>query len=290
MACPMDDEPIYRDPPKAPTLAAALDTEGAFRFLLAQCCAELDQQIAQFLESDDPVGAHKTRVALRRLTTILDSFQGILKRKAYAAERARAKAIFRAIGKVREADVYLDLRGQDASRKARATAQAKAQKLRDTVRRKLRKDGMVGITPALLGKVADGSLFKGKDRGLAARARPLAETAAEALDGYRDACLTFPADLSRLTGERLHDLRKALKGWRYASEFFAPVWQPAEWPALRDLMRKVQDDLGRLNDLAAARMQDGQSDPRAEAEALRRATAVWAALRDAPRWWAQTGQ
>lgn len=277
----MYDEPIRPDPAAPAVIAPDLDTESAFRLLVAQCCAEVDRQLAAFLDSDDPAGAHKARVALRRLTTTLDAFGDILRRKGRAAERARAKAIFRDIGTVREADVYLDLRGADASGKARA----KAQRLRDSVRKRLRKDRIVGFTPALLGKVADGSLLRSGPHGLAARHRPIRETAAAALGQSWDDCMSFSPDLADLSEERRHDLRKALKGLRYAGEFFAPVWQSPDWPAHLSLLRDVQDELGHLNDLALARLRDGQRDKRAEADAMARAAAAWSALRTAPRWW-----
>lgn len=277
----MEDEPSPRDAEEPSALSPDLDTESAFRLLVVRCCAEVDRQLAGFLEFDDPAGAHKARVALRRLTTTLDAFSDILRKTPYAAERATAKRIFRAIGTVREADVYLELRGGEASEKANA----KAQKLRETVRRKLRKDRIVGYTPALLGKVSDGSLFRSKPKGVAARTRPIRETASAALQDCWDACMSFPADLADLSDARRHELRKALKGLRYTSEFFAPVWQSPHWPALRSLLRDAQDELGDLNDLVLARLRDGIRDTHAEAEALDRAAAAWAALRTAPRWW-----
>ena len=194
----MDDEPTPRDPATAEVIAPDLDTESAFRLLVARCCAEVDRQIAQFLEQDHPEGAHKARVALRRLTTTLDAFRHILKRKGYAAERARAKAIFREIGKVREADVYLDLRGEAARSKDRQ----KAGRLRAEVRQTLRRHRFVGFTPALLNRIADGTIFRTKERGMAARRRPLRETAAAALEECWADCMAYPADLAQLSEHR----------------------------------------------------------------------------------------
>lgn len=281
----MDDEHLSSDPPFGPdgpeALRPDMTTEAAFRLLVALCCAEVDVQVAQFLERDEPAGAHKSRVALRRLTTVLDAFRPVLRRKAHAAERAKAKAIFREMGKVREADVYLELRQTEAPPKARARARL----LRDALRRKLRKERMVGFPPALLAKVAEGSILRSGTGGMAERGRPLHQTAGAAVEAWWRACLAFPEDLARLSEEDRHELRKALKGLRYAAEFFAPVWNAPGWPAMRDLLRDVQDDLGRLNDLAVARRLDGITDRRAEAEALLRASDTWAALRAAPRWW-----
>lgn len=277
----MDEDPNPRETEAPVILAPDLDTESAFRLLVARCCVEVDHQIAQFLEQDHPEGAHKARVALRRLTTTLDAFRHILKRKGYAAERARAKAIFREIGKVREADVYLDLRGDAVKPKERQ----KAIRLRAEVRQTLRRNRFVGFTPALLNRIADGSIFRAKEQGMVARRRPLQETAAAALEECWADCMVYPADLAQLSEVKRHDLRKALKGLRYAGEFFAPVWPSPLWPELRGHLRDVQDELGQMNDLAAARRKDGLEDRRAEAEAMARAARAWAALRAAPRWW-----
>ena len=275
-----DDHPSHDlDVPKA--LGPDLDTESAFRLLVAKCCAEVDVQIARFLESDDPGGAHKSRVALRRLTTTLDAFRGILKRKLFDAERAKAKAIFREIGKVREADVYLDLRGPMAKPKDRI----KAQRLRTKVRQKLRKGRMVGFAPTLMGRVANGSILRAKESGLALRRRPLRETASAALQECWDDCMGYPAELAKLSDVQRHNLRKALKGLRYAGEFFAPLWPSSLWPDLLEHLRAVQDELGHMNDLAVARQKDGKADADAEATALARAGKAWAALRAAPCWW-----
>lgn len=280
----MDNETIPNDPAAATMIAPHLGTESAFRLLVSRCCAEVDHQIAQFLEQDHPESAHKARVALRRLTTTLDAFRHILKRKGYAAERARAKAIFREIGKVREADVYLELRGEAAKSKERQ----KAIRLRGEVRHTLRRNRFVGFTPALLNCISDGTIFRAKERGMAARRRPLRETAVAALEECWADCMVYPADLAQMSEVKRHDLRKSLKGLRYAGEFFAPLWPTSLWPEMRNRLRDVQDELGRMNDLAAARRKDGLDDRQAEADALVRATRAWEDLRAAPRWWEES--
>lgn len=277
----MDDAPTPRALVLSDALAPDIDTESAFRILIERCCIDVDVWIARFLERDDPQGAKKARVAIRRLTTTLDAFRHILKRKSLATDRSKAKAIFRIIGEVRDADVYLDLRGGVATTKDRK----KAQRLRDQTRGKLRKERAVGFAPALMAKVSDGSLFRDKVRGTVARKRPLRETAAEVLQECWDGCMSYPADLATLSDRRRHDLRKALKSLRYAGEFFSPVWPSPLWPVLRGNLRGAQDGLGQLNDLVVARHKDGRVDKDAEAAALACASDAWLALRAAPRWW-----
>lgn len=269
------------NPDDPPALHPQMETQSAFVLLIGQCCAEVDARIVQFLESDDPEGAHKARVALRRLTTTLDAFRPVLRRRDCAVQRGRAKAIFRALGRVRDADVYLELRGDAAPPKVRAATDA----LRRKVRAQVRKDKMVGFAPALLARVLDGSIFRAKPKGQAARLRPVGDLAAAALAERWAVSLSFDADLRAMTDEDRHNLRKALKGLRYMAEFFAPLWDLPDWPERRAVLRDMQDGLGHLNDLAAARLRDGGGDKGAEKAALDRAGKAWASLRAMPPWW-----
>lgn len=277
----MDDAPTPRDLVLSDALHPDIDSESAFRILIEKCCIDVDVWIARFLERDDPHAAKKARVAIRRMTTTLDAFRHILKRRSLASDRSKAKAIFRIIGAVRDADVYLDLRGDVAKTKDRK----KAQRLREQAQGKLRKERAVGFAPAFLAKVSDGSIFRDKVRGTVARKRPLRETAAQVLQECWDGCMSYPADLATLSDRRRHDLRKALKNLRYAGEFFSPVWPSPLWPVLRRNLREAQNGLGQLNDLVVARHKDGRVDKDAEAAALACAYGAWSAVRAAPRWW-----
>ncbi len=52
--------------------------------------------------------------------------------------------------------------------------------------------------------------------------------------------------------ETLHEFRIAAKRFRYALELFAPLYGPSFDQRLRQL-KKLQDDLGQLNDIATTR-------------------------------------
>jgi CHAD domain-containing protein len=109
--------------------------------------------------------------------------------------------------------------------------------------------------------------------------------------------LTKAFDRLRAHGKRLeampddarHEARKDLKTLRYLVDDFAPLFSARAVSPFRKRLRRLQDSLGQLNDLAlAAARGEGGAPPEAEArraDALRRAAADWRALRKARPFW-----
>lgn len=255
----------------------------AFAAIAAACCAEIDAQLAICLASDDPAGPHKARVALRRLTTALDAFAPILRRGQAAGARARAKRIFRVLGKLRDADVYLADHAGDADR---ARLQGETAALRQKTRKALRQSRAVAMAPALMRQLATGGLMRRRPRGLQMRAAPVGDLARAALDRAWARVQAPGAALEGLGEEARHEFRKDMKTLRYLAEFFAPLWPGPGAGAFRETLQQVQDDLGLLNDLANARRRGGATDPGQEARALAGARGHWQRLTDAPAFWA----
>ncbi len=270
----MIDEPI---PTETAAPLAELTSEQALRRIVWACAAEIDRHMAVFLGSEDEAGPHKARVALRRLTTALDAFGPILRRTPKAEIRAEAKRIFRALGEVRDADVYLAGKGarQGGRNLARETAL-----LRARVRARLRARKAVTFAPRLVRLFDDDGLLREKPRGVVARAAPVIELARAALDNAWDRAGAWGDDPAVLGEESLHDFRKDMKTLRYLSEFFAPLWPDASWPDFRNILQGLQDDLGLLNDMANARAKTRDKTARSprEIEALTASTRDWRAL------------
>ena len=66
------------------------------------------------------------------------------------------------------------------------------------------------------------------------------------------ACSSAGRNFEHLSDERLHQLRIALKKLRYAGEFFAAQYPDGRPRPYIRALRRLQDDLGRLNDAAVA--------------------------------------
>lgn len=257
-------------------LTANMPSQDALAAILRGCGQDFALQLAVFLESPDPDGPRKARVALRRFTTALDAFEPILRRSRARDLRRRAKELFRHLGEIRDADVL-------------GVADAKdeyADWLRSRVRKHLRKAKAAEFAARLQSpSFLKGLMKSGKSsRGL--RERSLVLTAASALEEARERCFKHGTDLSRLSETRIHDLRKAFKAWRYLAEFFAPCWpDDGAAPARHHAFQALQDAFGVLTDQSLLRRRGGEVDPAdVEAATARAQQLLCALILEAP-WW-----
>lgn len=274
-----DDEANHDIVPVPRVLIAGQSAQEAFIAIVTECCDRIDRHLLVFLEGEDHSGPHKTRVALRRLTTALDAFAPILKQKEARQLRAEAKLIFRALGEVRDSDVLLATRPEgSAPRRLVATNT----RLRAKVRAALRKRKAVAFAPAVVRRMAEGRLFRAKSPGLKARSADVSLVATRALADAWGNCLSLGPDLKSLSDKKRHTLRKRLKTYRYLAEFFVPIWQgtdadATDWPDTRRTLQLLQDRLGDLNDLALARQRLGwgPEDDLLVSDAMAAADALW---------------
>jgi CHAD domain-containing protein len=256
-------------------------SDEAFAQILRDMTAEIDLQLAVFLGSEAESGPHKSRVALRRLTTALDAFAPILKRRAAAMARKRAKDIFRRLGRVRDADVFLAGEGRDDD----GALERETLALRGRVREALRRRKAVAFAPGLLRDLAEGQLLKAGQPGLAARAAPVGDLARRALDAAWAAGMSHGTDIAQLDEEARHEFRKDMKTLRYTAEFFEPLWRDEDWAAFQSALEELQDALGLLNDMAVARKKGRRRPAEDEARALDAAAALWRRLMKAGPFW-----
>ncbi len=271
---------------------AATPCEDAFRGIAMACADALDAAIAVFLCSEDPAGPHKARVALRRLTTCLDAFAPLMRRKGLKSLRTEAKAIFRTLGAVRDSDVYLEDHADQPGHEDRLR---KNNKLRENTRAALRKQKSVTFAPRLRRLVQPGSdLFRTKPKAMALRAAPLAGFAAQTLrQCWRD-CLRHGLSVERMAPLERHDFRKDMKSLRYLAEFFASLFPDLSRAPFRDDFRDLQDALGVLNDfevaLSLAKGKRPSRLPPRHARAMQEAEGIWSRLSDSAPPWEQPDQ
>lgn len=265
----------------------------AFDIVVAACMEDLDLHLAQFMHDPAPDGPHKARVALRRLTTALDAFRSVLKRKRTAKIRRDAKAIFRLLGEVRDADVYLARQeGRPDKAETLECLSRDVEALRHRVRGVLRKDNAADFARNVMEQVEGGKLFRDGPAGRAAKVANVRSLASMALDMAAEACSGHGDDVALMRADDRHEFRKDLKSLRYLVEFFEPLWPDVAPGVILDQMQALQGELGSLNDIANLRKREGGSDAHAdeEAEALSRANAVWQRLRGAKPWWSPPGE
>lgn len=213
-------------------------------------------QIHKMLESDDPDGPHETRIALRRLRTTLRTMpasddQPIDQLISNVADLGRA------VGRLRDYDALVCDVVAPALEKTSSVdgapllvvLQQRAEKRRAEVRAQL----VSHSTKKLLSQTA----------GLPDQIdQLLAERAAEAIGPIATRMLRKrwrklerkTDDISGMTADELHDLRKSVKTLRYAFEQFAPLYPKKAAADLIDALKRLQKSLGYMNDIETAKV------------------------------------
>ncbi len=213
-----------------------------------------------------PEAVHQMRVALRRLRTAMTLFEPVVVDDAHPRLVAELKWLAGELDLARDIDVLIE----DTFRPA-------AQRLHDQI-------GMAGLGERLLK-----ARTKAYDRVIEVLAqprhrnlvldmaawidcgrwadpadpvhgpladRPVEQLAREGLDGLRREIKRRGRRLQSLDPERRHKLRIRAKRLRYALEFFAGLYADRREQRRRAMLaalRRLQDSLGALNDMAVAR-------------------------------------
>lgn len=270
----------------APQFTPDMSAEDGLRLIAGYCCVAFDAHLTQMMESADPEGPHRARVALRRLRSALDAFEPILDEKVFKRTTRQARRLFRLLGQVRDADVMLETLGT-------AEASREHQQHADDMRREVRIALRIAEADAFHRHLTH--LLAGEDwRRRGARAKrwrqgEITLIARRAIGRTWDDCRLHGRNIARMSDEDRHELRKDLKTLRYQGEFFGPLWPGAAQTLFIERMRGLQDALGMLNDLRLVRPKSDAagSDRRSRqtSTALDEAEALWhALLKDGP-WW-----
>lgn len=275
-----------------PELDPAMDAGQALVRILEACLTDYEGHLAGLMAGDDPRGPHGTRVALRRLRTVLRGFRPILDRAMVLPVELEARALFRLIGPLRDADVLAE-RGSGSLAGAsqppgRIAGESEPDPLSLPALRDQTRQALTARRAEAFGdRVRD--LFAGplwRRRGGKARRRrkgPAADLARHALDRAWQRARRADPDLAALDEAARHHLRKDIKSLRYLSEFFAPLLPDEPLARQARRLRALQDALGALTDLDLARRSGAA--PAAdtgsphEVAALADAARRWAALR-----------
>ncbi len=276
-----------RAPPEPRQTRAGLcpehSAQAALQQLLQVCAADFDRHLAAVMASETPEGPHGARVALRRLRTALGAFAPLLRRRPARRLEREARALFRCLGRLRDADVLAEA----AAGTPEAAAQgAAAVRCRAEVRGELEAAGAAGF-PARIADFTEGTGWRRRGRKRIARG-PVERVAADALDEAWERLQRHRKGLRRMPAQERHTLRKDLKALRYQTDFFAALWPGRRQEDFLFRLKLLQDNLGILNDLALteARLDSGGSAAGpAATEALRQAARDWRKLRRRRAWW-----
>ncbi len=248
------------DAVRAPAVALVPDVtlDTALGLIFQACLQHWLANHAAVLDGRDPEGVHQMRVALRRMRSAFSVFRRALPPEATGLQ-AEAKRLLKALGPARDGDVFIDeiLAPVRAARPADADLQA----LHEAAERARRK-AYVAARAALhdprytafaleLGAWCEGRGWR-HAAAVDALDRPLIALADRLLEKRHRRVLKLGRRFETLSDASLHEVRIALKKLRYTAEFFASLYPRKRTKPYVKALRRLQDDLGHLNDVAVA--------------------------------------
>ncbi len=234
-----------------------MSPDDAFRATLSDCLAQMTANAGVLRNGRSVEGLHQLRVSLRRLEVSLKSFGDAFEQPWLEELRGRAKVLSSRLGPARDLDVFLEellaapakmFSGEDEIEMF-AALRAEAEKARDTAWNQ--------ASACVTG--GDFAVFLDDVAGLAQSRLPLARD--NRLPVMAEKILVRQAARAKKRGRAarsheegdLHRLRISLKKLRYSAEFFAPLYKKKKVKRYLGQLRRLQDVLGRLNDIAHAR-------------------------------------
>lgn len=313
-----------RSAPAAPRKAGQLDLRaapnirGAFAALLDSVSRLFIGNVEAVAEARNPEGVHQMRIALRRLRAAWPVFRRFEDDPQMSALIAEAKSFGSMLGRARDCDVFEQETLAKMRRAAAGDADLDALSGLLAVRRERAwraildeiDRGRAARLSIDLGAAAARWAARARDPGLA-QGPNLKVFAARALKRASRRAKRHGRDLIALSPPERHALRIDLKKLRYGVDLFGSLFRPKSVSPYRARLRRLQDDLGAMNDAAVAiafadalRGAAADGDP-ARAASLARAAglvagwrlcetdgllphaqACWKELRAAPRFWA----
>jgi CHAD domain-containing protein len=234
-----------------------MSPDEAFRAILLDCLAQMTANAGVLRGGRSTEGLHQLRVGLRRLEVALNSFGDAFEQPWLEELRGRAKVLAAHMGPARDLDVFVEellagpakAFGSDDDVEMFAPLKDHAEESRETAWKK--------VQACIAGQ--DFAVFLDDVAGLAQSRLPLAHQTR--LKPVARRILQRQAKRAKKRGRAarsheegdLHRLRIALKKLRYTAEFFAPLYQKKKVKRFIAEMKRLQEALGRLNDIAHAR-------------------------------------
>jgi inorganic triphosphatase YgiF len=251
-------------------IAVTMTVAGAFQAIARNCLDHLLANERCLVATRNAEALHQMRVALRRLRSAMKVFRRTVAGPDLDAARTDLRWLLGILGPARDDYVFLAdiiepviaahpetgplaaLRAEWAEQAERnATAALSA----------IGGTRYTGLLLALAAWVEDGAWLGRPDNTL--RGGVIGPYARRILSRQHTRLLnTGGDDLTALAPADLHQVRIFGKQVRYAAEFFAPLYPARTTDPFLDILNRLQDTLGQLNDIAVAgaRLAAGQSD------------------------------
>jgi triphosphatase len=269
-------------------MTGAMTPEEAFRAALSGCLAQLTANAGTLRNGRSVEGLHQLRVSLRRLEVTLGAFGQEFGLEWLEELRGRTKVLSSRLAPARDLDVLVcDLLDAPAMAIADQDGFAKLRARAESARDKAWEEAAECVAGADFAMFLDDVAGLAQTRLPLGRQKTLPKLARRMLRrGARRVKKRGRTAQSRKERD-LHHLRIALKKLRYTAEFFAALYSRKKSARYLKKVRRLQDHLGALNDIAhvrgtVARLVRGENGkPRSQADLRFAAGAVtgWYAAR-----------
>lgn len=228
----------------------------AFQIIGRSCLHQLIANIPATC-AGDAEGLHQMRIGLRRLRAALGAFASVTKDDRREAIKRQIKWMTKQLGPARDLDVLIQQVAGDAAtpivedlKTRRELAYAAVADAIHSARFRL---GLLDLAAW----IELGAWSKAEGEGGSRIRQPAAPRAATALAKRRRRIRKRGKQLRALSHRERHKLRLAAKALRYATEFFAGLFPGRKHKkrreALLSALKRLQDALGELNDIAVHR-------------------------------------
>jgi len=236
--------------------------EEAFQRIVRNCVQQWCANEAAALDGKDPEGVHQLRVGIRRLRSAFSVFGPLFDPDERARLSSEAKRIINSFGPARDWDVFItELLAPICTARpgdphlARMIGAAEVERRRgyETVRAEIGSHAYTRFMLELrLWIEASGWRERPTDQGRLWLDQPISAFAEKLLSKRHRKARKLGRGFAHLAAEQRHEVRIALKKLRYACEFFEGLFPAKESKPYLASLKKMQDTLGHLNDVAVA--------------------------------------
>ncbi len=237
-----------------PSLAGAVAVEPAFLAALAHLQDVLLSEASQCRLELGPRGVHQSRVAIRRLRSILKLFRPAVDGPDWRAWDAQLGDLARALGSARDWDVFLG--GIGAGTLVALDGDIRVKRLLAAATRE-RDAAYEALGHLLSGEGFRSTIWLGLQLALIRPSQvaevPLAPFAAELLRKRWRRLRRAGEAMMELDATALHDMRLDAKRLRYAAEPFSALWPGRASKRFTKRLADLQEALGLANDAVVAR-------------------------------------
>ncbi len=253
-------KPLEPQKSSAPPLRRAQSCAEAFCEICRVAADQILHNWSVTSESDDPEGTHQMRIGLRRLRSAFKIFRPVIDNGPLRELDANARDLGRLLGELRDADVLAtDIvgraaanRGDDADLKAFNAALADDRAgHRSRVRTGLkgRQWSCFKLKLAMLPESIERLAATEEGQALG---KPILPVTGKALKKWWRRVRKSGRRFDKLSVAERHEMRKDVKTLRYGIELLEPLYRTKDVRRFTKKLRKLQDALGYLNDLAVA--------------------------------------